>query len=86
MKKQFDYTTRGTCTRMIHITVEDGIIENVTFDGGCAGNTRGVSALVRGMRVEDAIERLKGIRCGFKSTSCPDQLALALEACVGEDA
>ena len=86
MKKQFDYTTRGTCSRMIHVTVEDGVIESVTFDGGCAGNTRGVSALVRGMRVEEAIERLKGIRCGFKSTSCPDQLAQALEACVGEDA
>lgn len=84
MTKQFDYITRGTCSRMIHITVEDGVIDKVTFDGGCAGNTKGVSALVRGMRVEDAIERLKGIRCGFKNTSCPDQLAHALMKCVSE--
>ena len=82
MTTQFDYTTRGTCSRMIHITVEDGVIENVIFDGGCAGNTKGVSALVKGMRVEEAIERLKGIRCGFKNTSCPDQLAHALEECL----
>lgn len=85
MKKQIDYTTRGTCSRKIHVVVEDGVIECVTFEGGCAGNTRGVSALVKGMRVEDAIERLKGIRCGFKSTSCPDQLAQALEECTRED-
>lgn len=85
MKKQFDYTTRGTCSRKIHVVIEDGVIENVTFEGGCAGNTRGVSALVQGMRVTEAIERLKGIRCGFKSTSCPDQLAQALEACVADE-
>ena len=78
MKKTIDYTTRGTCSRMIHITLEDGVVESVTFDGGCAGNTKGVSALVRGMRAEEAIERLKGIRCGFKNTSCPDQLSQAL--------
>ena len=86
MQKKFDYTTRGTCSRMIHITLNDGVIENVTFDGGCAGNTKGVSALVRGMRAEEAIERLKGIRCGFKNTSCPDQLAAALERCLAEEA
>lgn len=85
MKKQIDFTTRGTCSRMIHITLEDGIVESVTFDGGCAGNTRGVSALVRGMSAKEAIERLKGIRCGFKPTSCPDQLARALEACLAEE-
>lgn len=84
MKKQIDYTTRGTCSRMIHVILDDGVIESVTFDGGCAGNTRGVSALVRGMRAEEAIERLKGIRCGFKNTSCPDQLAHALEMCLTE--
>ena len=56
--KEICYKTRGVCAREIHVTVEDGIIESVTFDGGCAGNTRGVSALVRGMRVEEAIERL----------------------------
>jgi len=85
MKKQYDYATKGTCSRMIHITLEDGVIESVKFDGGCAGNTSGVSALVRGMRAAEAIERLKGIRCGFKSTSCPDQLAHALELCLAQE-
>ena len=74
----FQYPTRGVCSRAIDVEVEDGIIQSVKFHGGCAGNTQGVAALVRGMRVEDAIERLSGIRCGFKSTSCPDQLSLAL--------
>jgi uncharacterized protein (TIGR03905 family) len=60
--------------------VEDGVIVDCSFVGGCAGNTKGVAALVKGMKVEDAIERLKGIRCGFKNTSCPDQLAKALES------
>ena len=76
--EQFTYQTRGVCSRSIDITIEDGIIRDVTYHGGCAGNTQGVSALIRGMRVEEAIERLSGIRCGFKSTSCPDQLSLAL--------
>ena len=75
----FHYQTRGVCSRAIDITVEDGIIQSVQFHGGCSGNTQGVAALVRGMRVEDAIERLSGIRCGFKSTSCPDQLSVALQ-------
>ena len=74
----FTYTTRGVCSRSIDITVENGIIESVVYHGGCSGNTQGVAALVRGMRVEDAIERLSGIQCGFKATSCPDQLARAL--------
>lgn len=73
-----EYTTKGVCSRRIEIDVEDDIITKVTFHGGCAGNTQGVAALVRGMTVDEAIERLKGIRCGFKSTSCPDQLATAL--------
>ena len=60
------------------IEIDNGIIAQVQYYGGCAGNTQGVAALVRGMRVQDAIDRLSGIRCGFKSTSCPDQLALAL--------
>lgn len=75
---QFTYQTRGVCSRSIDISVEDGIIREVVYHGGCSGNTQGVAALVKGMRVEDAIERLSGIRCGFKSTSCPDQLATAL--------
>ena len=79
MKKELDYRTRGVCSRMIHVAVEDGVVTEASFLGGCNGNTQGVAALVRGMRVEEAIERLSGIRCGFKGTSCPDQLAQALK-------
>ena len=75
---QFTYTTKGVCSRSIDIVIEDDIITAVTYHGGCSGNTQGVAALVKGMKVDDAIERLSGIRCGFKSTSCPDQLATAL--------
>lgn len=74
------YKTSGTCSSAIDIEVKDGIVESVAFIGGCSGNTQGVSALVKGMSVDEAISRLKGIRCGFKSTSCPDQLARALES------
>ncbi len=77
---RFTYTTRGVCSRAIDIAIEDGIITEVRYMGGCSGNTQGVAALVKGMSVTDAIERLSGIRCGFKSTSCPDQLAQALSA------
>lgn len=73
------YTTKGTCSRAIDFDVVDGKVKNVKFLGGCPGNTQGVSALVDGMDVDEAIRRLKGIRCGVKSTSCPDQLATALE-------
>lgn len=73
------YKTRGVCSRSIDIEVENGIIVSVKFLGGCAGNTQGVAALVKGMKVEEAVERLQGIKCGFKDTSCPDQLALALK-------
>ena len=75
---RFTYQTRGVCSRAIDIEIEDGVIVNVTYHGGCSGNTQGIGALVRGMRAEDAAERLAGIRCGFKPTSCPDQLARAL--------
>ena len=80
MKKHIEYKTSGTCSRMVVIDLNDDVIENCSFLGGCAGNTAGVSALVKGMKVEDAINKLKGIKCGFKSTSCPDQLARALES------
>ncbi len=73
-----NFTPRGVCSRQITIEVNDGIIENVRFFGGCNGNTQGISALVKGMEVEDAIERLEGIDCGGRGTSCPDQLAIAL--------
>ncbi len=74
------YQTKRTCSTAIDIEVKDGRIESVAFTGGCNGNLQGISALVKGMMVEEAISRLKGIRCGFKSTSCPDQLAKALES------
>ena len=73
------YQTKGVCSTSIDIEGEDGVIKFVEFFGGCNGNLQGISALVEGMKVDDAISRLKGIRCGFKTTSCPDQLARALE-------
>lgn len=76
---QFSYTTSGTCSRQIDITVEEDVITEVKFVKGCSGNTQAVSALVRGMKVNDAISRLKGIACQG-DTSCPDQLARALES------
>jgi uncharacterized protein (TIGR03905 family) len=79
MKKELTYNTRGTCSRRIKVAVEDGIITECAFEGGCSGNTQGVASLVIGMKVDEAIAKMKGIKCGFKSTSCPDQLALALE-------
>ncbi len=74
-----DYKTKGTCSTNIHFEVEDGKVKNVSFTGGCNGNLKGISALVEGMKVEDVINKLEGTRCGFKSTSCPDQLAKALK-------
>ena len=76
------YKTQGTCSSVIDIELKDGVIESVQFTGGCNGNLKGISALVKGMTPEEAISRLKGIRCGFKSTSCPDQLARALETMI----
>ena len=78
--ERFTYQTKGVCSRAIDIEIEDGIVVSVKYHGGCSGNTQGVAALVSGMKVTDAISRLEGIRCGFKSTSCPDQLAQALKA------
>ena len=72
------YQTQGTCSRSIDIEVENCIVKDVKFNGGCHGNTQGISSLVRGMKVEDVIARLDGIRCKDKPTSCPDQLAKAL--------
>ena len=72
------YKTSGTCSTMIDLEVDGDIIKSVSFTGGCNGNLKGICSLVRGMKVDDAIERLQGIKCGFKNTSCPDQLARAL--------
>ncbi len=77
--KHIEYKTHGTCSRGIVVDIEDGVIVSCKFIGGCAGNTQGVAALVKGMRVEEAIERLSGIQCGFRGTSCPDQLSRALK-------
>ncbi len=79
MKKSIEYKTHGTCSRQVNVEVEDGVITDCSFVGGCSGNTQGVAKLVIGMKIEDAISKLRGIKCGFKSTSCPDQLSLALE-------
>lgn len=72
------YKTSGTCSTMIDLEVDGDIIKSVAFTGGCNGNLKGICSLVCGMKVDDAIEKLQGIKCGFKNTSCPDQLAKAL--------
>ena len=73
------FQTRGVCSSAIDFDVVDNKVTNVRFQGGCSGNTQGVAALVEGMHIDEAIKRMKGIKCGFKPTSCPDQLATALE-------
>lgn len=73
------FQTRGVCSSAIDFDVVDNKVTNVRFQGGCSGNTQGVTALVEGMDIDEAIKRMKGIKCGFKPTSCPDQLATALE-------
>ena len=72
------YTTSGTCSKQISFDLNDGIVSNVSFVGGCNGNLQGVSRLVEGQKAEDVIQKLQGIRCGMKPTSCPDQLSRAL--------
>lgn len=76
----YTYKTKGTCSREISFTVEDGKVKNVQFMGGCNGNLKGIGALVENMDIDDVIARVEGICCGMKSTSCPDQLAQALKA------
>lgn len=73
------YKTKGTCSTQINVDLDGEIIKSVSFTGGCNGNLQGVSKLVEGMNANDAIAKLEGIRCGFKTTSCPDQLAQALK-------
>lgn len=73
------YIPKGVCSKQINIEVEDGIVKNVEYIGGCNGNLKGIGSLVKGMKVEDVIERLENIKCGMKNTSCPDQLAQALK-------
>lgn len=76
---EFSYITKGVCSRRILIDIENDIIKNVRFEGGCNGNTKGIAALTVGMKTNEVIEKLQGIKCGFKNTSCPDQLAEALK-------
>ena len=80
----YSYRPRGVCSQRMDIEVEDGKVLSVKVLGGCDGNLQGISRLVAGMDVDEAISRLEGIRCGFKPTSCPDQLAQALKACKAE--
>ena len=84
MTKNIEFKTQGTCARQINIQITDGVIDSVQFVGGCNGNTKGIAQLVQGMKATDVIERVKGTKCGFKTTSCPDQLAKALEAALAE--
>jgi len=78
----FTYKPKGVCSQLMEFEIEDGKLVNLTVTGGCSGNLRGISKLVKGMEVTEIIERLEGVRCGYKSTSCPDQIAQALKQCL----
>ena len=78
------YKPKGTCSTMMEVNVEDGIVKEVKITGGCSGNLQGIMKLVQGMPAKEVIDRLSGIRCGPRRTSCPDQLAIALSMCVEE--
>ncbi len=80
----YDYKTQGTCSRTISFDIEDGTVKNVKFEGGCNGNLKGISALAEGKKPEELIKCLEGIKCGFKQTSCPDQLSRALKSALEE--
>ncbi len=80
----YTYKTRGTCAREIKFELEDGIVKNVSFYGGCNGNLKGIASLIEGRKAEEIIPLIKGIKCGFKPTSCPDQLANALQEALNE--
>ncbi len=80
----YTYYTTGTCSRQMNIQLENGVVRDVEIIGGCNGNLKGIRSLVLGMKAEDVIERLRGIRCGDKATSCPDQLAIALERALAQ--
>ncbi len=80
MAYTFEYITQGTCSRLIKVTIENELIADIEFVGGCHGNLQGITALAKGMPCEKIIQLLRGIRCGHKDTSCPDQLSKALLA------
>ena len=79
---KYTFIPKGVCSRKISFEINDGIVSNVRFAGGCAGNTQGLAALIEGMKAEDVVARLSGIRCGFKRTSCPDQMAEAIKEAI----
>lgn len=83
---KYSYTTKGTCARRIDLELDGDVVRSVEFIGGCNGNTKGIAALVKGMKVEDVIARCEGIRCGMKPTSCPDQLTCALKEALAQHA
>ena len=84
--KKISYSPKGVCSRQMNVEIDDNnIITKVQIVGGCAGNTQGVSRLIEGMNAHDAIKKIEGIRCGFKSTSCPNELAKAIEECLKEN-
>ena len=85
MSNKFTFYPQGVCSMMIEIELEDDIIKDVVFTGGCNGNLSGISKLIKGMRAEDVIGRLEGTTCGFKDTSCPDQLSKALKQALAQN-
>ena len=80
----FDYKPRGVCSQNISFDIEDGVIKNVVFMGGCNGNLQGIAKLAEGLTPEQLIDKLEGIRCGFKPTSCPDQFSKAVRKAIGK--
>lgn len=83
---QYRYKTVGTCSKSMTVDLDDGVIQNVSIEGGCNGNTKGLSILVKGMKAEDVIDKLSGVQCGNKGTSCPDQLSKALRLALDAEA
>ena len=81
---KYTYMTKGTCSRQINLEMDGDVVRSVEFIGGCNGNLKGIGALVEGMKAEDVIDRVAGIQCGMKSTSCPDQLSIALKQALAE--
>ena len=80
----YTYHPKGVCSRQMKVEVEDGVIRSVEILGGCSGNLQGISRLIVGMKAQDAIQRMEGVKCGFKDTSCPDQLSIALKEAMKE--
>ena len=85
MSNKFTFYPQGVCSMMIEIELEDDIIKDVVFTGGCNGNLSGISKLIKGMKAEDVVEKLEGTTCGFKDTSCPDQLSKALKQALAQN-